>query len=699
MLRGIARHLHDAAADVLDLLHGTEVMARLVQGDSDPDEMIAVSARMRSVVKKIDSCAGKNTPVLVLGENGTGKALISRLIHDGSSRASSPVIAVNCAELAPEHAAELILGKDLGGRLPSDSHGSGGIHLAHGGTLVLRSADTLDPVVQKLIASQLFAAKARSEGSYPDTRIIVTARTSEATDGGDRGLDGSLVNCFEDVIKLPALADRPKDIRPLAEGFLKRHGPNAPVLSDEARNALVSLPYRRRNVAELREVIDLAVRVADGPEIRAEHIFSGVEEEAIPGLDLTRTPMFQRFLKPNPIRLARWVTLVSFVAVIVLCLTVTTTWLAAGSNTFIWAVWEPVVFGMFLLAGPLWCTVCPLSTAARMTKKMGSRDRNPSKWVIRHGPWLAIVGFALIIWFERVFKSTENPVASAILLASLIGSAVFFAVLYKREVWCRHLCPLGRLATALAPAAPLQLTAKRQVCASSCTTHDCYKGAGNIPGCTVFHHPLEGRQAYRCKLCMDCLQSCPHGSARLQIRSPLIAIWNADTNAKDLAMFSIAVSLLALVFAANHAFPLFANPVVLTAACIAAVVIGVGLHHLILRIAGTDERRNTAIRVSLALMILGWAALMTGQLANIPVISEAHVAFASEMWLPSWFPDEVSMLTMLQVLLVLFAVFLALFTLDQVPRRRSSVAARVGWLTAPAIFLVYAATVIFLVTV
>jgi hypothetical protein len=312
---------------------------------------------------------------------------------------------------------------------------------------------------------------------------------------------------------------------------------------------------------------------------------------------------------------------------------------------------------------------------------------------------LAIVGFALIVWSERFFNSLENPVASGILLICLIGSAVIFGLLFKREVWCRHLCPLGRMATALAPAAPLQLTARPRVCASSCTTHDCYKGRDNIRGCTVFHHPLEGKQAYRCKMCLDCLQSCPHGSARLQIRSPLIAVWNVDTSARDLAMFAVTVSLLALGFVAAHAFPILAERLNFTVMCVAAIVVGVGLHHLILRLAGTDERKITAVRVALALMILAWAALMTSQLANIPVIAEAYVGLAPTVWLPQWLPNELSLLTILQILLVLLGTVLSLFTLDQIPRHRSSTAARVGWLVAPLVFLAYAAGVMFLLIV
>ncbi len=88
MLGGIARQIHKTTSDALDVIHGAEVMARLVQGDSDPDELIAASPRMKAIKKKVAKCAASDDPILVLGEDGTGKTLIARLIHDGSERAT-----------------------------------------------------------------------------------------------------------------------------------------------------------------------------------------------------------------------------------------------------------------------------------------------------------------------------------------------------------------------------------------------------------------------------------------------------------------------------------------------------------------------------------------------------------------------------------------------------------------------------------
>ena len=697
MLGGIARNVHKATADALDSQRDKEAIARLVQGDNDPDTFVAASAPTRAVQKKIKQSALSETPVLILGEDGTGKTLAARLIHDDSARGSGPLIAVNCSDLAPGKAAELILGEDLGGSLPTRDHSSGGVQLAHGGTLVLRGADRLLPSVQQLLGAFLARNKKRIPGSFPDTRVILTAREASAPAEGRDGLVASITEVCDDVIKLPPLVHRPKDIMPLAEEFLKRYGPEPPTITEGARQALLSLRFRRRNVAELREVMDLAVRVADGPEILAEHIFGGVGDDTIPpGVDITGTALMQRLLARSGLPLVRASALAGFAAIIVLCLAFPLTHAGNIANSLIWSVWEPAVFALFFLAGPVWCTICPLSTAARMAKKSRNSDRPPPNWVVKHGPWIAIVGFALIVWVERVFDSLANPVSSGLLLVALIALAVVFGVFFKREIWCRHLCPLGRLGTVLAPASPLQLTAKPSVCASSCTTHVCYKGTPEIAGCPVFHHPLEGKQAYRCKLCFACLHACPHHSANLQLRPPLAATWRLDAGAKDLAMFAVTVTLLALAWIAARVFDVLQGPVRFTVLTILVLVVGVSLHHVFMALAVTYRRTAIMIKISMSMMILGWAALMTGQFANVAFFDQARVTIDTPSWFQGWPTIEFSLLTALQVLIMLVGLVLALISLYQVNFKGSTLWTRIGRRTVPIIFVTYSAAVLLL---
>lgn len=698
MLGGIARNVYKATADALDSLRGKEVIARLVQGDNDPDTLIAAAATSKSVGKRIDAVAATNAPVLILGEDGTGKTLAARLIHDRSARDSGPLIAVNCRDLAPGRAAELILGEDLGGVLPAGDHGSGGIHVAHGGTLVLRGADQLPTTVQDLIGGYLRRSRNSSGRTYPDTRIVLTARDAAAHAEGRDGLAPSITACCDEVIELQPLAQRPKDIMPLAEEFLRRHGPSPLVITEGARQALLSLRYRRRNVAELREVIDLAVRVADGPEIRAEHIFGGVGDDAIPpGVDVTGTPLVRRLVERNSLKALRAAALAGFAAVIALCLAVPASQAGNIANSVIWSVWEPAVFALFFLAGPVWCTICPLSSSARLAKRAHSGDLPPPAWIVRHGPWLAIVGFAAIVWVERVFNSLANPVASGLLLVALIVLAVSFGVLFKREVWCRHLCPLGRLGTVLAPAAPLQLIAKPTVCASSCTTHACYKGDAERAGCPVFHHPLEGKQAYRCKLCFDCLHTCPHHSAHLELRPPLAAVWRLDSSAADLAMFALTVTLLALAWVAARSFDVLAGPTRFTVLTALVLIAGVAAHHLVMALAASSRRTEIMVKIAMALMILGWAALMTGQLANVAFLDQARVTIEPPSWFQAWPTFEFGLLSALQVLTVGLGLALATISLRQINFRGTTVWTRIGRRLLPLVFAGYAVAVIVLV--
>lgn len=697
MLGGIARHVHKATADALDSLRDKEVIARLVQGDNDPDAWVAASAGSRAVAKKIDRLAAADDPVLILGDDGTGKTLAARLIHDRSSRNGGPLIAVNCRDLAPGKAAELILGEDLGGSLPTGEHSSGGVQLAHGGTLVLRGADELIPSVQMLLGSYLARSRTRPEGSFPDTRIVLTAREAAPPSDGRPGLVAGITDSCTETLQLPPLAKRPKDIMPLAHEFLKRHGPNPPAIGEDARQALLSLRYQRRNVAELREVIDLAVRIADGPEIRAEHIFGGVGDQTVPpGVDITETPLMRKLLHPLALPTLRAFSLAGFLGIIALCLFFPATQSGTIANSFIWSVWEPAVFALFFLAGPIWCTICPLSTAARLGKKIGAADRPPPSWVIRHGPWLTIVGFAIIIWVEQFFDTVTNPVASAGLLAALIVLAVLFGVLYKREIWCRHLCPLGRLGTALAPASPLQLTARQSVCASSCTSHACYKGNEEVAGCPVYHHPLEGKQAYRCKLCLECFRACPHRSANLQLRPPLAAIWRVDSGAKDLAMFAVTVTLLALSWVAAHSIDTLHGPFRFTLLTLLVLVVGVSLHHVIMGLAMTHRRTEIMIKIAMTMMILGWAALMTGQFANVAFLDQARVTVPPPSWFQAWPTLEFSVLTALQILVVVLGLILALIALRQIDFLSSTLWTRFGRRLLPLIFVAYSAGVLYL---
>jgi hypothetical protein len=178
-----------------------------------------------------------------------------------------------------------------------------------------------------------------------------------------------------------------------------------------------------------------------------------------------------------------------------------------------------------------------------------------------------------------------------------------------------------------------------------------------------------------------------------------MALWRLDSSAADLSLFAITVTLLALGLVASRTFEVLADPIRFTLLCVLAIVAGVALHATVKALAGTERRIATMIRLAMTLMILGWAALMTSQLANIAVLNDARVMLAPFDLLPSRVPSEFSVLTAFQIAIVLFALFLALLSLGHVNFRGTSLWTRIGRHSAPFVFAGYAVAVIALILV
>jgi polyferredoxin len=398
----------------------------------------------------------------------------------------------------------------------------------------------------------------------------------------------------------------------------------------------------------VRVIVELAAKCSAGDEIRADHIFSSLGEEEPIGLSLGQPPAIVRFLDSGGLNFLRGVTLVSFLAAIALCLSAGTTGAGQFANGLIWSAWEPAVFALFLLAGALWCTVCPLSTVGRLAKRIINLEKPPPSWL--NGMFVAslpVVGFFAILWVEWVFHMTERPFGSGLLLLGLILSSVVLCMLYEREVWCRYVCPLGQLAVVLAPAAPLSLAVDRKICASTCTTHDCYRGTDKAPGCTVFRHPLTTDEAHHCKLCGDCMRSCPHQSPGLYLRPPGQGASRLGESGSYPAGFAVSLLLLAPLFLAVETTEFMKQPVVLTAFGIGSIVIGLLLAWRLPYLLGTQgENQAAAQRVAAAFAVLAWGPLMAVQFRNIPLLGDLYVRSASAAAGLGPFSEGVTLLTL-----------------------------------------------------
>jgi polyferredoxin len=100
--------------------------------------------------------------------------------------------------------------------------------------------------------------------------------------------------------------------------------------------------------------------------------------------------------------------------------------------------------------------------------------------------YLTGAGLAMIIYVEAAFHMTHSPMATCFLLLGIVTFAILSGFLYERRVWCRYLCPLGRLAGIFAGCSIIEWRSNASICNSTCKTNAYYKGTENFPGSPMY---------------------------------------------------------------------------------------------------------------------------------------------------------------------------------------------------------------------
>ncbi len=242
------------------------------EDNSSVGGMIAKSGAMQIVFNRIRRLAAASAPVLVTGPSGTGKELAARALHDESPRRDAPFIAINCGALSASLIESELFGHTKGAFTGATSTRQGAFQAAEGGTIFLDEIGELPAELQPKLLRVLETGAVRLVGASKETpvNVRVVAAThrnlvQQVRDGRFR--EDLLHRLLVLTVKLPALADRPEDILPLAEHFLASSGRHLR-LDNGAVRALRAYRYPG-NVRELRNVIVRASIMVDGDIVRA----------------------------------------------------------------------------------------------------------------------------------------------------------------------------------------------------------------------------------------------------------------------------------------------------------------------------------------------------------------------------------------------------------------------------------------------
>ena len=242
-------------------------------------QMIGESEPMMAVKDMIEKVAPTNARVLITGENGTGKELVARQLHDLSARSSGPFIEVNCAAIPSELIESQLFGHEKGAFTSAIKQRKGDFELADGGTLFLDEIGDMSLSAQAKVLRALQENKITRVGSEKeipvDVRILAATNKNLKTEIEKGNFREDLYHRLSViVIQVLPLRERKDDIPLLVGNFLEiiaqDMGKPVPNLEPEAVEALKQYQWTG-NIRELRNIVERLV-ILCGSDITEEDV-------------------------------------------------------------------------------------------------------------------------------------------------------------------------------------------------------------------------------------------------------------------------------------------------------------------------------------------------------------------------------------------------------------------------------------------
>jgi len=235
------------------------------------DRLIGKSTAITDVIKLAQKVALTDTTVLLLGETGTGKEIFAEAIHQASNRHTKSFVAVNCSAFTKELLESELFGHKTGSFTGAVKDKKGLFEEANGGTIFLDEIGELDHDLQakllRVLESQQFLKIGDTKPTQVNVRILAATNRNLQAEVTKEGFRSDLyyrLSVF--TITLPALRDRKKDIKLLAEYFMNYFGLKVKKqltgLTDKFVEKLEAYNWPG-NIRELKNIIERAVILAD----------------------------------------------------------------------------------------------------------------------------------------------------------------------------------------------------------------------------------------------------------------------------------------------------------------------------------------------------------------------------------------------------------------------------------------------------
>src|SRR5437867_710369 len=266
-----------------------EATRRKLRDAGSLGSLVGPSKKMQEIFRLTEMVAPSTASVLITGASGTGKELVARTIHELSPRRSRAFVAINCAAIPETLIESEIFGHEKGAFTGALERRTGCFELAEGGTLLLDEIGEMPIATQAKLLRVLEDRKLRRLGSKVETTVdvrVLAATNKVPEEAVARGeLRNDLyyrLNVFN--IHMPPLREHKDDIPELVQELLgemnTKHGRKVAAVSEAVLNAFTNYSWQG-NVRELRNTLERAVIVCDGPVVETKHLPPNFGQTAI----------------------------------------------------------------------------------------------------------------------------------------------------------------------------------------------------------------------------------------------------------------------------------------------------------------------------------------------------------------------------------------------------------------------------------
>jgi two-component system response regulator HydG len=248
----------------------------LIETPRGRSRIVARSASMHDLFRRVARFASAEAPVVILGESGTGKEVVARALHGNSNRRGQPFLAVNVAALPGELLESELFGHVRGAFTGASAAKKGLFEAADGGMLFLDEVAEMPLALQAKLLRVLQDGEVRRVGDTRPFAVnvrVVCATHRELAEQVRLGLfrEDLYYRLKVLTLRVPPLRERPEDVLSLAEQFLRDEGRPEARLTPEAAQVLLSYGWPG-NVRELASAMKHGIALAPGGVVRSEDL-------------------------------------------------------------------------------------------------------------------------------------------------------------------------------------------------------------------------------------------------------------------------------------------------------------------------------------------------------------------------------------------------------------------------------------------